>query len=112
MIASLVGIWFLLSILADRGRHRGLDGLEPISIRRKNMKIAIGEQKRIRTLRPIQWQNYGVPLQTLPAGWEGNITRYRPGAATALLEDGRMFAIVDCFLEDGSIEEVQEQNQP
>jgi hypothetical protein len=70
------------------------------------MQIEIGEEKRIRTLRDIGWRNYGMPEQTLPAGWEGVIVRHRPGAATALLDDGRMFNICDCFLEDGSVEEI------
>lgn len=77
----------------------------------KTVKIEMGGMKRIRTLKTIEWQNYGMPLQTLPAGWEGNITRYRPGSATALLKDGGMFAICDCFLTDGSVEELNSQEK-
>ena len=38
----------------------------------------------------------------LPAGWEGMITRDRPGSVTT----SEYFEICDCFLEDGSVEEV------
>lgn len=74
------------------------------------MKIAMHDMKRVKVLRDITWDNADLPTQTLPAGWEGWITRHRPGSASALLEDGTgkpcgEFAICDCFLEDGSVEE-------
>ena len=66
------------------------------------VKIEMGGMKRIRTLKNIEWQNYGTPVQVLPAGWEGMVTRERPGSVTT----SEYFEICDCFLKDGSVEEV------
>jgi len=70
------------------------------------MKIAMHEYKRVRVVRDITWTNYNTPTKTLPAGWEGMITRHRPGSASAQLENGGEFCVCDCFLEDGSVQEV------
>lgn len=92
-------------IRKEQEEKRRLEQIEK-SVEVPKVKIEMGGMKKIRTLKAIEWQNYGTPLRTLPAGWEGNITRHRPGAASALLEDGGEFAICDCFLTDGSVEEV------
>lgn len=65
------------------------------------MIIELHKRKRIRTVRDISW-DYGAGEKILPAGWEGMVTRDRPGSVTT----SEYFEICDCFLEDGSVEEV------
>lgn len=67
------------------------------------LRIAMYERKRIRTLRDIGWANYGMPHKTLPAGWEGEIERLRPGSVSTLPEQ---FVICDRYLTDEYVREV------
>lgn len=65
------------------------------------MIIELHKRKRIRTLRDIEW-DYGTGRKILPAGWEGKVSRDRPGSVMT----SDFFEICDCFLEDGSVQEV------
>jgi len=77
-----------------------LDQIEK-SMEVPKVEIEMGGMKRIRTVRDISW-DYGAGEKILPAGWEGMITRDRPGSVTT----SEYFEICDCFLKDGSVEEV------
>lgn len=66
------------------------------------MIIEMHKSKRIRVIKDVEW-DYGAGIKNLPAGWEGMVTRERPGSVTT----SGYFEICDCFLEDGSVEESQ-----
>jgi hypothetical protein len=71
------------------------------------MNIKMYQIKRIRVLKDITWYQERLPNQTLPAGWEGRITRYRRDSASALLDGFGEFVIRNCFLREGCVEEIE-----
>lgn len=66
------------------------------------LKIGMNERKRIRLIRSITWTN-GACLAILPAGWEGEVERLRPGSVSTLPEQ---FSICDQYLTDEYVQEV------
>jgi len=68
--------------------------------------VEMYKRKRVRVLKDITWTNAGGPRRTLPAGWEGEITRLRPDSASAMLENGSEFCVCEKFLLDGSLQEI------
>lgn len=66
------------------------------------LKIGLYERKRIRLVKDIGWKNCDTRT-TLPAGWEGEIERLRPGSVNTVKEQ---FCICDCFLTDEYIRDL------
>lgn len=58
------------------------------------LKIGMYERKRIRLVKDIGWTNCDTH-NTLPAGWEGEIERLRPGSVSTVPDQ---FVICDRFL--------------
>ena len=58
------------------------------------LKIGMYERKRVRLVRDITWTNCDTQ-STLPAGWEGEIERMRPGSVITVPDQ---FVICDRFL--------------
>jgi hypothetical protein len=66
------------------------------------LKLRNYERMKIRTLRDISWTNYDTH-KTLPAGWEGEVERLRPGSVSTVQDQ---FVICDCYFTEEYVREV------